>query len=403
MAWKSFVIDFPYRDQCLVELLIEGKQFFPDLLEKISSSKTSIYIEMYLVTSGEITSRVIDHLVEAAQRGVKILLIFDDVGCRGLSLSDKQRLEKSENVELRIYNPLQVKKGWANIFRDHRKLIIIDNTFAYIGGAGIADEFYLGAKSAGGQKRSPPWLDIMVKVTGPLVSDMTKLFSLTWRKVSQTPVNVPAVEITEPEFCWQGAPRYRLLASRGLRRSRIKKSMLNHINSSVHRVWLVNPYFYPSRSIRRALQRAAKKGVDVRLILPSSNTDHPMLRYAGQHFYGALLKSGVKVYEYRTTFVHAKALLCDAWASVGSYNLDLWSLRWNLEANIETNDANFISGLQAMLATCQEQSLEFTFHAWIKRSKFSIVREYLAWAAGRLFLMLDAPRETKNYLDRDDS
>ena len=179
--------------------------------------------------------------------------------------------------------------------------------------------------------------------------------------------------------------------------------MLGHINSAVNRVWLVNPYFYPSGSIKRALQRAAKKGVDVRLVLPSDNTDHALLRYAGQYFYRSLLKSGVKIYEYQRTFVHAKALLCDAWASVGSYNLDQWSIRWNKEANIETNDPDFIQRLQAMLSACQKQSKEYDYQGWKKRSKIAVIREYLAWAAGRLFLMLDAPRETKNYLDKDES
>lgn len=396
------MIDFPFRDQCQVELLIEGKQFFPSLIENIEAAQRTLYVEMYLVTSGFITTTIINKLCQAAQRGVKVLLIFDDVGCRGLSTVDRRCLRHEANIELKFYNPLQIKKGWANIFRDHRKIIIMDDEVAYIGGAGIADEFFEGAKHGTEQPVDSPWLDIMAKVKGPLVSDMVRLFRLTWKSVSSTPIQLPNDSITTPESCWQGAPRYRLLASRGIRRSRIKKSMIEHINGAVNRVWIVNPYFYPSRSIRRALRRAARKGVDVRLIFPSEKTDHPLLRYAGQRFYATLLRAGIKIYEYQTSFIHAKALLCDSWASVGSYNLDMWSIRWNLEANIETNDVEFISKLQVMMATCHREAELFDAESWARRSKLSIVREFLAWWAGRLFLMMDAPRETKNYFEKEE-
>ena len=121
---------------------------------------------------------------------------------------------------------------------------------------------------------------------------------------------------------------------------------MRNLRRAQNRIWLATPHFLPTGKVRRALIRAARRGVDVRLLLTSRNTDHPPVRYAGQRFYPRLLRAGVRIYEYQPHFSHLKMVLVDDWVSIGSCNFDYWNLRWNLEANLEAIDAAFSAQVQ---------------------------------------------------------
>jgi phosphatidylserine/phosphatidylglycerophosphate/cardiolipin synthase-like enzyme len=152
-------------------------------------------------------------------------------------------------------------------------------------------------------------------------------------------------------------------------------------------VWFSTAYFVPSRSVLRALQRAAARGVDVRLLLPGPYTDHPAVRHAGRRFYGRLLRHGVRIHEYQPRFLHAKSVLCDHWVSIGSSNLDRWNLRWNLEANQEVDDAGFAAQVQAMFERDFADSLEIRYPEWHRRGLRERLREHL-W--GRVDMLLES-------------
>ena len=144
-------------------------------------------------------------------------------------------------------------------------------------------------------------------------------------------------------------------------------SLLRNLRRAQTRIWLATPYFLPTGKVRRALIRAARRGVDVRLLLTSRNTDHPPVRYAGQRFYPRLLRAGVRIHEYQPHFSHLKMVLVDDWVSVGSCNFDHWNLRWNLEANLEAIDASLSGQVQACFERDFQDSIEIDLASWYAR------------------------------------
>ncbi len=167
----------------------------------------------------------------------------------------------------------------------------------------------------------------------------------------------------------------------------IKHSLPHQIRRAEHHVWIATAYFVPSRKILRALKRAARRGVDVRLLLPGPYTDHPAVRHAGHRYYGRLLRNGVRIFEYRPRFLHAKTVLCDDWASIGSSNHDRWNLRWNLEANQEVRNTDFAEAVGAMFEEDFRQSTEIAYEEWRGRPWRTRLREQ--WL-GRVDMWLES-------------
>jgi len=164
----------------------------------------------------------------------------------------------------------------------------------------------------------------------------------------------------------------------------IQRSLLKQLRRARQRVWFATAYFIPSWSLRRKLKRAARAGADVRLLLPGPVTDHPGARYASHRYYGRLLRSGIRIYEYLPRFFHAKTVLCDHWVSIGSCNFDRWNLRWNLEANQEIDDATLAATVAAMFDNDFTSSREYTLEEWQQRSWRL---RALTWFWGRVDLL----------------
>lgn len=359
---------FRWRHGNRFRLLIDGAAFFPAMLDAIAGAHRQILLEMYLVESGRITTRFIDALTAAAHRGVRVFLLLDGFGCRGLSADDRARLQ-AHGVELVVYNPLQFGALRRNLFRDHRKLLVVDADYAFVGGVGITDDF---------DAASHPqlhWHDAMVEIRGPLVGDWQTVFAHNWAHWATT----PALIIDEAATKVGGQAGCVSLAGPGTRAA-IKRGLLQRITRARQRIWLATAYFVPSWKLRRRLARAAQRGVDVRLLLPGPHTDHPAVRHAGRRFYRRLLLAGVRIYEYQPRFQHAKVALIDDWVAVGSSNLDRWNLRWNLEANQEIDATDFAAATAEMFATDFGVSEEYRTDSWGRRSRWSQVAERF-WGA----------------------
>lgn len=352
--------DFPWRDGNRYRLLVDGEQFFPAMLEAIAQARHTILLDMYLFESGHIATRFINAFTEAAKRGVSVYLLLDDFGARGLGAEDRRRLHGCKGIYLAFYNPLRYGLLRRNLFRDHRKLLLIDNLTAYTGGAGITDEFDTEARPEKG------WHDVMLEIRGPVIADWHRLFNRSWNLLDtpspDEPVVIPAMDDGYPGRVSSNSPS----------RMDIKRSFINHVRAANQRVWIATAYFLPSRKIRRQLIQAARRGVDVRLLLPGHHTDHPAVRHAGRQYYARLLQNGVRLFEYQPRFYHAKLLLCDNWLSLGSSNIDRWNLRWNMEANQELLGGDIIETTEQLflhdLSQCHEIKLEHWRHRpWTMR------------------------------------
>jgi cardiolipin synthase len=356
---------FPWREGNQFKLLVDGDQFFPPMLDAIHAARKYILMEMYLFESGVLADRVISAMVEAAKRGVKVYLLLDDIGSRGLSKEDRVWLVYG-NVNLAFYNPIRYRELRHNMFRDHKKLLVVDGEVAYTGGAGVTDNFWLAAH--------PCWRETMVEARGEVVQDWQWLFKDAWDNIVS-----PAMAVTGLEPCSaKGEQLGRVTYSQRVHLE-IKRSFFKRLGGVERRAWIATPYFVPTRKMRRFLRKAAKNGVDVRLLLPGPITDHPAVRYAGRRFYTRLLRNSVRIFEYQPRFIHAKVILCDNWVSIGSSNMDRWGLRWNLEANQEIDDRQFAEQVYEMFIADFHNCTEINFEYWSKRPWH---RRFLEWFWG---------------------
>jgi len=368
---QSTTTGWPWRLGNEFRLLNDGGEFFARMLAAIEEARRYVLLEMYLVRSGAVATRFIDALGRAAGRGARVCVMFDGFGALGLTRADRRRLLDA-GLELRFFNPLRLGNRLSNLLRDHRKLLLADGRVAFVGGAGLTDDFAPGA-------RRGPWRELMVEIQGPVIADWQRAFARTWRRCG------PELALVEPPACEAHADGAagRLSLSEARQRSVLANGVLRRIDSATARAWIMSAYFVPSRRFRKALRRAARRGVDVRLLLPGARTDHPWVRQAARRFYGKLLRNGVKIFEYQPRMLHAKMILCDDWVSIGSSNLDRWSFRWNLEANQEIADAYFANTAAAVFAGDFAVSRALSRRYWRQRAWLDRLRETIAGVLDR--------------------
>ena len=368
---------FPWREGNRFDILVDGSNFLPRMLDAIDSACETILLEMYLIESGSVVDRFITALLDAAERDVQAYLLLDDYGAIGLKQRERERLVH-KNIHIAYYNRLRSHSNLYNLYRifllrqehslyrNHRKLLLIDGQTAFVGGTGLVDEF------------DPPghpemqWRETMVSIQGPVVADWQQLFTTSWNKSTQQTLSLPQLQPVEHTEAQRG----RITVNDIERYSEVLLSLTRHIAHARVRVWLATAYFVPRWRIRRALKRAAKAGVDVRLLLPGPITDHPGVRYISHRLYGRLMKNGVRIFEYQPRFMHAKSVLCDDWVAIGSSNFDRWNLRWNLEANQEIKDEVLAAQVKEMFEQDFSNSVEYSYEQWYRRSWF---KRLLQW------------------------
>ncbi|MCR8932625.1 MULTISPECIES: phospholipase D-like domain-containing protein [unclassified Pseudomonas] len=362
---------FPWRDGNRFELLIDGPQFFPRMLEHIAAAKEQIELELYLVEAGACADTIVQALVAAAERGVRVRCLFDDYGSLAFTLHLRQRLSAA-GVELRFYNRLNWRRWVGNFYRDHRKLLLVDQCLAVVGGTGVTDEFWTPGEDAS------EWHEVMVQISGPLVIDWQLLFDRQWIANRYRRAWRPAAHFGLPRLPRvpdKGEGMGRVAYADARQHRDILQSLFRALNSGQKRIWMATPYFLPTWKIRRSLRKAAARGVDVRLLLTGPRTDHPSVRYAGHRYYPRLLKAGVQIFEYQPCFLHLKMVLVDEWVSIGSCNFDHWNLRFNLEANLEALDPSLTAAVEASFVRDFGLSQLVSLEEWQRRPLWRRVKQ----------------------------
>ena len=362
---------FPWHGANKFKLLIDGPQFFPQMLAAIEQAQDHIDLEFYLVEAGQCAEVMVQALERAALREVRVRCLFDAYG--SLAFTEALRLRLlAAGVELRFYNPLSWRRGLNNLYRDHRKLLLVDLQLAVVGRTGITDEFWQPAQNV------CDWHEVMVQIEGPLVQDWQMLFERQWRANISRKAWKPARHfglVRLPRVPEKGEGMGRVAYADAHQHRDIVHSLVRAINSAKQNIWLATPYFLPTWSVRRSLRRAANRGVDVRLLLTGPRTDHPSVRYAGHRYYPRLLKSGVQIFEYQPRFLHLKMVLIDGWTSIGSCNFDHWNLRFNLEANLEAFDPALTQAVTASFIADFAQSQPISLQTWQSRPLWGRVKQ----------------------------
>jgi cardiolipin synthase len=303
------------------------------MLRAIGAAKTQIWIEMYWFASDTIGQRFFADLVQAARRGVDVRLLYDSFGSFATDTSFFAALVAAgaHVLEYNPVSPLQRRFGIQSLAkRNHGKLLIVDDT-AFVGGLNIADAWL--PSEQGGEN----WRDDVVCVKGPVVAQLERSFARSWCEAGGGPMEVsqgehPKVGNAKASVLGQsqfGHRRYALQAYR----VRLRKAQ--------EQVLIANAYFVPNRKIIRGLVGAAKRGVDVRVMLPQ-RSDVEIVRLAGQAAWSRLLRVGVRIYQWQPTILHTKTAVIDSeWVTIGSYNLDYLSMFTNVELNLSILDRDF--------------------------------------------------------------
>lgn len=367
--------EYPIRDGNQFELLVNGEVFVPRMLAAIEAAQQLICMEMYLFESGRVATQFIQALKRAAQRGIRVCLLLDAYGARGLLATDRQQLLEV-GVEMQLYNPVRwfpLSHWKKNIIRDHRKFLLIDRSCGFTGGAGITDDFVES-------EHFPAWRESMLLIQGPVLADCQRVFDKQWqwlggKTLSEVKPSLPVAA---------GEHRAQLVTSYGFSGQAIYQTAKRLVAQTQSRLWLSTPYFIPSRRMRRALTRAARRGVDVRLLLPGQS-DHPAVHLASQRHYLGLLKAGVRIYEYRAGVLHSKILLCDDAVSMGSSNYDRFTMRWNLEANLIIPAAKFATQVREQFERDFACSDALDLSDWQRRALWLRLRQQF-WAKIANFL-----------------
>lgn len=351
----------PWRLHNHFQLHINAEAFIPRMLECIEAARDEILLEMYLMSSGILADRFIDALIRAADRRIRVHVLIDAFGSRRLSRGDQARMRR-HGIQLRLYNPLRLSRMLANLPRDHRKLLLIDQQTAFVGGAGITDDFLPDDDFLPNSAQRLLWRETMIEAQGDTVPDWRQLFFSVWNNTLPPPAATAALP-TPMQHTMAG----RVAMTCGPTMQEITRSLLLAVRGCQRRLWISSPYFLPSHRLRQALIQASRRGVDVRLLLPGKHTDHPIIRQIVHRYYALLLRHRIQIHEYLPRFIHMKVVLCDHFVSIGSCNFDRWGLLWNLEANQEIRHPGFANQIAEMLEADFAESHLIDPSAWQAR------------------------------------
>jgi cardiolipin synthase len=358
-----------------VEMLTNGSQFYPAMLDAIRAARASVNLETYILEPGEIASSVIDALVERARAGIQVRVVLDSIGSSRISGAPVQRL-RSAGCHVNFYQPVTLYRLHRINNRTHRELLIVDGTVAFTGGAGVADWW------ASPGRRGPVWRDTMARLEGPIVAALQGVFAENWLECSGEILieschwpRLPGVGATEAMLV-KSSPSDRATASR------VVFQLL--IEGASREIAISTPYFLPDRSLRRALVQAAHRGVRVRVLVPGRGTDQRLVRLASRRMYHELLAAGIRLFEYRPAMMHVKALMVDeTWAVVGTTNVDNRSFEHNDEVNVAFRDAAIAERLLRDFEADLGSSDEITSSDWNSRPVLEKLVEPACWILER--------------------
>ncbi len=330
-----------------LQLLRNGEQYFPALAAAIDAAAEEVFLETYIFADDQTGSLIADCLARAAARGVTVHLLIDGFGARDFAPRFRDMLREA-GVQLLVYRPDISPWRWRHrrtpLRRMHRKLACADARVAFVGGINVIDDF-----DTPGQ--TPPRYDYAVRIEGPLAAMVRQQAARLWMRVAWANLRrrwpAPA---RAPRAPLQGGARAALVVRDSLRHRRdIEDAYLELIAAAREEVLIACAYFFPGRRFRRALADAAARGVRVRLLL-QGRVEYVLLHYAARALYGSLLEAGIEIHEYQRSFLHAKVAVFDRRvASVGSSNIDVFSLLLAREANVFVDDAAFAAALHASL------------------------------------------------------
>jgi cardiolipin synthase len=369
-----------------VSLLQDGPATYKSMFEAIGKARSSINLETYIFEDDEIGRRFADALVASRKRGVEVNLIYDSLGSikAPREFFDQLKQEGIRVVEFAPLNPAEARREYTINHRDHRKLLIVDGAIAFIGGINISSVYSSSpsasrGRTSGSGKAGPediPWRDTHARIEGPVVPEFQRLFVTHWTKQGGAPLDEKRYF---PDLRSVGNYPVRAIGSSADDEfSSLYVTFLSAIRSAESSIDITVAYFLPDPQLLEAITGAARRGVRVRIVLPSQS-DFWAVFEAGRARYSELLDAGVEVYERRNALLHAKTMLIDdVWSTIGSTNFDPRSFLHNDEANAVILGYDFAREMKAMFEKDVANSNRITPEQWRQRPLAERARQ---WAA----------------------
>ena len=368
-----------------ITLLRGGEEYFPALVTAIESASQTIYLQTYIYELDKAGISIGNSLMQAAHKGVAVNILLDGFGCKDMP---KTYLREFENagVQVMFYrpkiSPWTLKKD--RLRRMHRKIAVIDNKIAFVGGINIIDDYNV-------PDNTPPRIDYAVRIEGTLLPSIASSIQKLWRRISlshlkpantNNKISTNKVELTATK----GVEAAFVLRDNLIHRRDIENAYLSAINTAKSEIIIANAYFVPGRRFRQALLRATKRGVKIELLLQGRM--EYFLMFATHAFYSLFLKNGIEIYEYRKSFMHCKVAMIDGrWATVGSSNIDPFSMLLAREANIIVQDTAFANELRTEIYNSIRQGAHHvSAQEWLQGNLLKRFLSWLTYGAVRVFL-----------------
>lgn len=378
------VTESPLTKGNKVTLLADGPATYAAMFKAIQTAKDHINLESYIIEDDETGRKFAALLLQKQAEGVRVNLIYDSVGSYRTSAAFFQHLRNGgiQVVEFNPVNPFRAHGHRLLTHPDHRKILIIDGKVAISGGVNISSVY--SSSLSGGRKvegSSLPWRDTDVQIAGPAVAEFQKLFLGTWQ--NQNGPKLPERNYF-PDLKEEGNALVRVVGSTPGQSNRITFIVyVAAITFAEHSIHMTNSYFIPNDQILDAFTDAAGRGVDVKIILPSIS-DSSFALDAARYNYSTLLKSGVKLFELRNVLLHAKTAVIDGvWSTVGSTNMDYWSLLSDNEVNAVILSHEFAIEMEKMFAKDLAESDQIQWEEWQKKPLILRIKEWFAHVFSR--------------------
>ncbi len=360
-----------------IKLLVSGANAYPAMLEAIRAAQERVHLESYIFAADETGKEFQRALIERAQVGVRVRVLYDAVGSMG-QMTDEFAVEMEQaGIEVRVFHPIAPWRArWGLNQRDHQKLLIVDSRIAFTGGLNIGNDYAPKPRGQG-------WYDLHCQVEGTVVRDLAMIFRRAWLRAGGRPFSEEMARAGDSVMPGRIATTPVLIATAdnfGLdHRLDMHAAYRFALRQASQSIDLTNAYFIPDILLRREFRRAVRRGVEVRVIVPSES-DVGLVYHASRHLYARLLKMGVRIFEFQDRMMHAKAGVIDReWATIGSFNLDRRSFVHNLEVGLVVADREFAGIMDDQFGRDLQHCKEVKLDQWRSRPFARRAKEWLAF------------------------
>ena len=352
-----------------IETLVNGNEIFPSMLQALRGATQTITFETYIYWRGDIADQFAAVLEQKAREGVSVKVLLDWVGSIPMEETLVERMQAA-GVEVVRFRPV----SWRTIDkvnnRTHRKIVVVDGSIGFTGGVGIGDEWN------GDARTRAEWRDTHYRVEGPVVAEFQAAFAEHWLEATG---ELLMGERFFPAIAAAGDRAAQVVTSSTNQRSVMHLMLMTALAAAETRIVLGTPYFVPDETTRHQLLAARRRNVEIDILVPGETTDARIVRKASRHLWGELLEAGIRIHEFEPTMYHCKLVVVDeAWASVGSTNIDDRALRLNDEVNLNAYDPAFAREQIAVFENDLKRARPYTLAQWQARSLWETFSDWLA-------------------------